>query len=153
MADHHHHAPGSACLADAARSVLEESGERWTAMRAATYDTLSNAERPVSAYDLAESLSASRGRRVAPNSIYRILDLFVRTNLARKLESANSYLANIHPSCSHDCVYLICDRCGGVDHRDDDQAVAGVLSVAKAAGFAAGRPVLEVRGICGGCQQ
>ena len=151
MPEHHHHSLGSACLADAAKGVLEASGERWTAMRAATYDALSSAVRPLSAYDLADGLSESEGRRVAPNSVYRILDLFVRTNLARKLESANAYLANTHPSCDHDCVYLICDRCGLVEHRDDDAAVAGVLAVAKTAGFTAERPVLEVRGVCGDC--
>ena len=151
MRDHHHHTPGSACLTHAAKDVLEASGERWTAMRAATYDTLSNAKRPVSAYDLADSLSESEGRRVAPNSVYRILDLFVRTNLARKLESANAYLANTHPSCDHDCVYLICDRCGAVSHVDDDALTHQVLETARAKGFAPERPVIEVRGVCGAC--
>ena len=50
-----------------------------------------------------------RGKRVAPNSVYRILDLFVRTNLARRVESANAYLVNSHPGCRHDCIFLICD--------------------------------------------
>lgn len=151
MSHHLHHSPGTACLTADARGVLEAAGERWTAMRAATHEVLSTARRPVSAYDLAEQLSTSEGRRVAPNSVYRILDLFVRTNLARKIESANAYLANTHPSCAHDCLYLICDRCGSVEHRDDDAAVGGVLAVAERAGFKAGRPVLEVRGVCGAC--
>jgi Fur family zinc uptake transcriptional regulator len=41
----------------------------------------------------------ARGKRVAANSVYRILDLFVRTNLANRVESANAYLANTHPGC------------------------------------------------------
>ncbi len=151
MTDHHHHAPGTACLAADARGVLEAGGERWTAMRAATYGALSGAARPLSAYDLADQLSESQGRRVAPNSVYRILDLFVRTNLARKLESANAYLANTHPACAHDCVWLICEGCGQVEHRDDDRAVAGVLAIAATGGFTPTRPVLEVLGRCGRC--
>jgi Fur family zinc uptake transcriptional regulator len=34
---------------------------------------------------------------VAANSVYRILDLFVGANLARRVESANAYIANDHP--------------------------------------------------------
>ncbi len=151
MTDHHHHAPGTACLTADARDVLEASGERWTPMRAAAFAALSGSAMPVSAYDLADRLSLAEGRRVAPNSVYRILDLFVRTNLARKLESANAYLANTHPACDHDCVWLICESCGRVDHRDDDRAVDGVLAVAKAGGFAPSRPVLEVLGRCAQC--
>ena len=149
---HHHHDPGSACLAADARAVLEGAGERWTPMRAATHAVLSEAGRPVSAYDLAERLSAAQGKRVAANSVYRILDLFVRTNLARRIETANAYLANTHPACAHDCVWLICEGCGTVEHRDDDRAVAGVLAVASGAGgFAPTRPVLEVLGRCAEC--
>jgi hypothetical protein len=60
------------------------------------------------------------GKRVAANSVYRILDLFVRTNLANRVESANAYLANTHPGCRHDCIFLICDDCGQATHLDDD---------------------------------
>jgi Fur family zinc uptake transcriptional regulator len=55
------------------------------------------------------SVGQRRGKRVAANSVYRILDLFVRTNLARRAESANAYVANPHPGCRHDCIFLICD--------------------------------------------
>ncbi len=148
---HHHHDPGTACLTADARAVLEAAGERWTTLRAATHAILSRAERPVSAYDLAEALSRDEGRRVAANSVYRILDLFVRANLARRIETANAYLANTHPACEHDCVWLICEECGVVEHRDDDAAVAGVLAVAGGGGFVATRPVLEVLGRCEAC--
>ena len=148
---HAHHAPGTACLTADARAVLEAAGERWTPMRAATHAALSDAERPRSAYDLAEALSAGQGKRVAANSVYRILDLFVRTGLARRIETANAYLANTHPACAHDCVWLICEACGRAEHRDDDAAVAGVLGVAGSGGFTPSRPVLEVLGRCAAC--
>ena len=66
-------------------------------------------DKPASAYDIAEAVSKARGKRVAANSVYRILDLFVGTNLARRVESANAYVANAHPGCLHDCIFLICD--------------------------------------------
>src|SRR3546814_2177145 len=94
---HVHHEHSGDSLVTAARLALQESGEQWTEMRSDVFAALAERERPASAYDLAESVSALRGKRVAPNSVYRILDLFVRTNLARRVESANAYLANSHP--------------------------------------------------------
>ncbi|MCX7864161.1 MAG: transcriptional repressor, partial [Novosphingobium sp.] len=78
MAGHRHREHSGAKLIDEARAVLIGSGEQWTEMRADVFAALAGCDRPASAYDLAEAVSALRGRRVAPNSVYRILDLFVR---------------------------------------------------------------------------
>ena len=121
-------------------------------MRAGVFAALAGFEKPASAYDIAESLSKSEGRRVAANSIYRILDLFVGANLARRVESANAYVANAHPDCLHDCIFLVCDSCGQTTHLDDDRVTKGVRSAAVAAGFAPQRPVIEVRGRCATCE-
>jgi len=120
-------------------------------MRAAVFDALASFERPASAYDIAEAVSKSQSRRVAANSVYRILDLFVGANLARRVESANAYVANQHPDCLHDCIFLICDNCGQAVHIDDDTVSGGIRDAARNAGFSASRPVIEVRGKCGDC--
>jgi len=152
MAAHHdHHEHSGASLISEARNALVESGEQWTEMRADVFTALADRERPASAYDLAESVSALRGKRVAPNSVYRILDLFVRTNLARRVESANAYVANSHPGCQHDCIFLICDSCGQAVHIDDDKLTGALVTAAKGAGFADVRPVVDLRGICAEC--
>jgi Fur family transcriptional regulator, zinc uptake regulator len=152
MADHVHHSHKGVALADAARGTMERAGEQWTPMRAAIFDALADFDRPASAYDIAEKVSAAQGRRVAANSVYRILDLFVGANLARRVESANAYVANEHPDCLHDCIFLICDACGRTRHIDDDSLSGGVRAAAKAAGFRPERPVIEVRGKCGECE-
>ena len=151
MSGHHHHEHSGAGLVDAARGALISAGEQWTAMRGDVFAALAARDRPVSAYDIAESVAASRGKRVAANSIYRILDLFVRTNLARRVESANAYLANSHPGCRHDCIFLICDDCGRATHVDDDRLTGALVEAARGAGFADIRPVVELRGRCGEC--
>lgn len=148
---HHHHEHSGLGLIDAARSALIDSGELWTDMRSDVFEALSRQERPVSAYDVAEDVSRVRGRRVAANSVYRILDLFVRTNLARRVESANAYVANSHPGCRHDCIFLICDSCGKAVHIDDDALTGALVSAARGAGFADVRPVVELRGHCADC--
>ena len=150
-AHHHHSEPAGADLAVAAQATLEKSGEQWTAMRASIFDALAKFDKPASAYDIADAVSKSEGRRVAANSVYRILDLFVGANLARRVESSNAYVANAHPDCLHDCIFLVCDSCGQTVHLDDDKIADNVRHAAEAAGFSPVRPVIEVRGKCADC--
>ncbi|MEP0189479.1 MAG: transcriptional repressor [Erythrobacter sp.] len=138
-------------LVAAASASLKESGEQWTAMREAVFAELARHERPVSAYDIADAMTVARGKRVAPNSIYRILDLFVANNLALRVESSNAFLANSHPGCAHDCIFLVCDECGDTTHVDDDEVSKTLRALAKSHSFRAERPVLEIRGVCSGC--
>ncbi|GAA4817933.1 zinc uptake transcriptional repressor Zur [Sphingosinicella ginsenosidimutans] len=149
--EHHHHSHSGAGLAEAAQVAMERAGEQWTPMRAAVFGALASFEKPASAYDIAEKVSQDQGRRVAANSVYRILDLFVGSNLARRVESANAYVANDHPDCVHDCIFLICDECGQATHMDDDSLSKNVRAAAKKAGFAPVRPVIEVHGRCEDC--
>ena len=151
MGGHRHQLHQGESLKEAARERLTREGEQWTGMRAAVFDALASFDKPASAYDVAEQVSKNEGRRIAANSVYRILDLFVGANLARRVESANAYIANQHPGCLHDCIFLICDTCGQAVHIDDDKLTSGVREAAKTAGFSAPRPVIEVRGTCGDC--
>lgn len=152
MARHDHQLHEGESLKSAARERLTKQGEQWTGMRAAVFDALASFDKPASAYDIAEAVSKTEGRRIAANSVYRILDLFVGANLARRVESANAYVANQHPECLHDCIFLICDTCGQAVHIDDDTLSASIRKAATNAGFTAPRPVIEVRGTCGECE-
>ena len=152
MARHDHQLHEGDDLRKAARARLTKEGEQWTDMRASVFDALAGFDKPASAYDIADAVSKKQGRRVAANSVYRILDLFVSSNLARRVESANAYVANQHPDCLHDCIFLICDTCGQTVHIDDDSLSGGIRKAASNAGFSAPRPVIEVRGTCGDCE-
>ena len=150
-AHHDHEEPTGAQLAEAARAALEGAGEQWTEMRGDIFAVLAAEEKPTSAYDIADKVSQRRGKRVAPNSVYRILDLFVANNLAQRVESANAYIANAHPGCMHDCIFLVCKSCGEATHIDDDALTGKVRGVARHQGFTAERPVIEVLGTCAKC--
>ncbi|MGB7410156.1 MAG: transcriptional repressor [Sphingopyxis granuli] len=150
--NHAHIEASGVPLAQAARDALEKAGEAWTDMRAQIFDAVAEIGKPASAYEIADIVSQKRGRRVAPNSVYRILDLFVANNLVRRVESANAFVANSHPGCLHDCIFLICDQCGAAVHVDNDRLSDEVRAAAEATGFAAERPVIEVRGKCAECQ-
>jgi Fur family zinc uptake transcriptional regulator len=149
--DHDHRDATGAALNDAAERAIVGAGEQWTAMRAAVFAALASFDKPASAYDVTEAVSTAQGRRVAANSVYRILDLFVANNVAMRVESANAYLANAHPGCLHDCIFLVCDVCGRATHVDDDQLSARIRETATATGFRPEKPVIEVRGRCANC--
>ena len=149
---HHHHEHAGESLAAAAEAALVEAGEQWTELRAEVFEALSVHASPASAYDIADQVSARRGKRIAPNSIYRILDLFVTNNLAMRVESSNAYLANSHPGCLHDCIFLVCDECGEATHIDNDAVSKTVRGLAEAADFKPERPVIEIRGLCAECR-
>jgi Fur family transcriptional regulator, zinc uptake regulator len=151
MAGHDHQEHHGSDLTDAAERALSKAGEQWTPMRAQVFSALAGFAKPASAYDIAEAVSRDQGRRVAANSVYRILDLFVGANLARRVESANAYVANAHPDCLHDCIFLVCDACGKTTHIDDDAITKKVRAAASGAGFEPVRPVIEVRGRCEAC--
>jgi len=151
IARHGHQEHSGSDLLAAARATLTGADEQWTGMREAVFAELARHEIPASAYDIADNLSKSRGKRVAPNSVYRILDLFVRNNLANRIESANAYLVNTHPGCRHDCIFLICDDCGKATHLDDDRVTGALRDAGRDAGFADVRPVVELRGLCEDC--
>jgi len=153
VAQHDHQLHEGESLKKAARDRLTRQGEQWTGMRAAVFDALASFDKPASAYDVAEAFSRNQDRRVAANSVYRILDLFVGANLARRVESANAYMANRHPECLHDCIFLICDSCGQTVHIDDDALSKDIRKAAANAGFSAPRPLIEVRGTCGECDR
>lgn len=148
---HVHTLPKGDALAKAAEIAMIAANEQWTPMRAAVFEVLRDFSGAASAYDIAEAVSKREGRRVPANSIYRILDVFVATNLAQRVESANAYVVNAHPACRHDCMFLICDKCGAVSHVDDDKATLALRAAAEQAGFAPVRPIIEIRGLCTVC--
>jgi Fur family zinc uptake transcriptional regulator len=146
----HVHHEGEA-LADAAAAAITAAGEQWTPLRATVFAALASFEKPASAYDVTDVVSQLSGRRIAANSVYRILDLFVAKNVAMRVESVNAYMANRHPACLHDCIFLVCDACGKATHVDNDQLSAQVRAAASATGFRPERPVIEVKGRCADC--
>ena len=130
-------------------AMLEEAGVEPTAVRLAVGQVLAGGERALPAGDILRKVREAMP--VNKVTLYRILDLFVRTNLANRLESANAYLANVHPGCRHDCIFLICDKCGQATHVDDDGLTGALRNAGQRAGFADVRPVVELRGLCNAC--
>ncbi len=146
----HHHKKG-ADLTEDARQSLAQRGERWTGLRADVFSALAEQNGPASAYEITEIVSQKQGKRIAANSVYRILDLFVATNLAKRVEVANAYIVNSHPGCEHDCIFLLCEKCQKLVHLDNDVIANQLRQSAQSVNFTPRRSVIELVGLCAEC--
>ncbi len=148
--DHDH----GICVSDAlgrARSRCLELGIKWTALREQVFRHVARSHSPVSAYELIESL-ATDGKRLAPVSVYRILDVLMGAGLVHRLESRNAYFACMteHASILQSITFL-CTDCERVTEADGAEAFRAIGLAAKASGFSARSTVIEVSGICAEC--
>ena len=142
------------CMAGAlrrAKSRCSESGIKWTALRERVFRQVAISHKPVSAYDLIESLG-KEGKRLAPVSVYRILDVLQRAGLVHRLESRNAFFAcmTAHESTQQTVTFL-CEDCGRVSELGAPDAVQAIGQAAKTVQFHPRNVLMEVSGLCAEC--
>jgi Fur family transcriptional regulator, zinc uptake regulator len=148
--DHDH----GACVAGAlgrAKARCLEKGIKWTPLREQIFRHVSTSHKPVSAYDLIESV-AKEGKRLAPVSIYRILDVLQEAGIVHRLESRNAFFACMsgHDSAMH-TVTFICDLCERVTEIEAPGAYRAIDEVSQANRFLPRSTIVEVCGTCAEC--
>jgi Fur family transcriptional regulator, zinc uptake regulator len=156
-----------------ARTVCAGKGVRLTALRERVLREIASSHAAVGAYDIIDRL-AREGRRLAPISVYRIIDVLAEAGLVHRLESRNAYFACLY---SHDAgpgpgggdapssgrpapepgpagdllLVLLCDRCGRVAEAPADAAQQAIREQARALAFTITGSVLELQGLCPDC--
>jgi len=150
--DHDH----GVCLKNAlwrAKSRCDERGIRWTALRERVFRSIATSHKPIGAYELIESL-AGEGKRLAPVSVYRILDVLHGAGLVHRLESRNAFFACM---TGHDVapetVTFICDDCERVTETEAASAHRAIGEAAAATNFHPRATVIEVSGVCAECRE
>ena len=150
--DHDH----GACVATAlgrAKRRCEEKGIKWTALREQVFQHVTGSHRPISAYDLIESL-AKEGKRLAPVSVYRILDVLQEAGIVHRLESRNAFFACMTGHFGdRQMVAFICGGCGCVSEAEAPEAFRAIGEVSNAAGFLPQSAIVEINGTCAGCRE
>ncbi len=148
--NHDHGACVSGALGRAKRRCLEK-GIKWTALREQVFQHVTASHKPISAYDLIESL-AKDGKRLAPVSVYRILDVLQAAGIVHRLESRNAFFACM---TAHDgnrqTVTFVCGDCGCVTEAEAPEAFRALGEVAKVARFHPLGTIVEIDGTCGEC--
>jgi Fur family zinc uptake transcriptional regulator len=117
------------------------------------FDALSGAEGPLSAYTILDRLREQGVR--APPQVYRALDKLVELGMVHRLESLNAFVACRHPGCdTHEetIAFAICEDCGKVAEISNDGLSDELGQIARRAGFLLKKSTVELRGLCGACQ-
>ena len=133
----------------AAEALCAEQRLSLTPVRRRVLEILLEAHEAMGAYDVLERLAAE-GMGDKPPVAYRALSFLTEHGFAHRIERLNAFVACAHPGAAHDPAFMICRGCGTVAEGQAD----GVLgSSAKAAGFVIEQRVVEVEGLCPGCQK
>lgn len=166
----HHHSHGHAGHADGcahateralqapaglarAERLCRERGVRLTDLRRSVLEALYETHRPLGAYDLAEALAARTGRRVAPITVYRVLEFLTEQGFVHRLVTRNAFIACPHDHCDGDVtMFLICTRCGGVDEVESSGINAAIGDALQRSGFRPSAKIVEIDGTCAHCQ-
>jgi len=135
---------------DTAAALCAQRGARLTPQRRRVLEILCRTERPLGAYEILDQLREG-SRVLAPPTVYRALDFLLEQGLAHRLESQHAFIGCRHPERVHQSQFLICARCGRVTELADAEVSAHLAMAARACGFEAERPVVELIGICAGC--
>ena len=134
-----------------AEETCTERGLQFTPLRRRVFAELASAGLPLGAYDLVERLG--RERRIAPISVYRVLDFLIEAGLIHRIASRNTYLPCHHTHAGDDTtVFLVCTRCGGVDEVSAPDVTRELVGTAAATGFRPGGGAVELEGECAECQ-
>ncbi|GCE80843.1 Fur family transcriptional regulator [Komagataeibacter oboediens] len=148
-------------LLDQAAAVCVARAVRLTDIRRLVLGLVLASDRPLGAYDLLEQIRASRGKPVAPPTVYRALDFLMEQGLIHKIERLSAFVGCRHMlETGHDCrshghvhaaQFLICSKCGRVTELDDPLILQALLDVTRARGFSVRQTTIEAEGVCAAC--
>nr|WP_227672687.1 transcriptional repressor [Komagataeibacter sp. FXV3] len=150
---------GVETLLDQAAAVCLARAVRLTEIRRLVLGLVLAADRPLGAYDLLEQIRTTRGRPVAPPTVYRALDFLMEQGLIHKIERLSAFAGCRHMlESGHGChghvhaaQFLICSKCGRVTELDDPHILKALLEVTRARGFSVRQTTIEAEGLCAAC--
>ena len=147
----HDHSHCQSKALKAAQEQCEKQGLRLTPIRNQVLEIIWSSHNPIGAYDVLQQLQ-ERGHKPAPPTAYRALEFLVSANLIHRIESLNAYIGCPSPDASHQCQFYICKECGHIAEVHNTGVTKALAEGAKELGFISQQPVIEVHGVCKGCQ-
>lgn len=136
-----------------AHGICARRSVRLTPLREAVLRVLLSSHKALGAYDIIEKLQLN-GRRLAPISVYRIIEVLLEAGLAHRLESRNAFFACLseHDE-AHSMLVLVCEGCCRVAEAEAPEAWHAIKHMTQSSGFAVTDTVLEIQGTCADCRQ
>lgn len=136
-----------------AEQLCATRGARLTPIRRRVLQLVWASHKPSGAYEILEALSKdSRGKRVAPPTVYRALDFLLEQGLIHRIESLNAFVGCPHPdSEDHPSQFLICEDCGAIAELEDSTIEKALRQASRKQNFAIRRQTVELTGLCPDC--
>ncbi|RMH18059.1 MAG: transcriptional repressor [Gemmatimonadetes bacterium] len=132
---------------------LKEQGLPVTHQRLAVADAVFAAEGHLSVDDIERSLKDA-GERIGKATIYRTLDLLVRSNLVDEHDFGEGFKRYEHRLSERPIhEHLICQHCGAVTEFESTEVLRIEATVAREFGFRPVRHKLAIYGLCAACQE
>ena len=139
-------------MIDAFRRYLREHGLPVTAPRLAVADVVLGSDRHLSVDEIGRALAA-RGTAPGTATVYRTLELLVRSGLAVERDFGEGFRryepARGEPQHEH----LLCTTCGAVIEFRDERLERMTTLIAEGHRFARQRHRLVIYGVCERCQK
>ncbi len=134
------------------RRYLKEQGLPVTQQREVVADVIFNSSEHLSVEDI-ESALKLRGERIGKATIYRTVEILVRSGLVEEHDFGEGFKRYEHlfgqqPVHEH----LICTHCGKVIEFQSPEVIRVQEETARMHGFLPTRHRLEIYGLCADCQ-
>lgn len=131
-------------------SALKKHGYRITEPRKSVIGVLSEAEAPLSPYDIQKRLQ-TEGSGLNHVTIYRVLDLLCLLGLAHRVITAGGFMRCTLGDINGCHRYMICRVCGMITEFADESLCRKEDRVAERLGFYAEHHITEFSGLCSSC--
>ena len=135
-----------------AEATFEAKGLRLTPLRRRVLEEIAGSHHAVGAYDVLDRLARKGGRRLAPISVYRVIDVLLEAGAVHRLESRNAFFACHTPHAGdRRQIVLACEHCSLVAEVPGEPVFESIGNAAKSAGFVPSRSMVEIAGACKRC--
>ena len=136
-------------MLSAIKGLLLQRGERLGSARINVLWAMIESGRPMKAYALLDTIRTTMPG-AGPATVYRALDFLVTQGIVVRLNTINAYLFRA-PEEDIRCAYLVCARCGRVDHIPLPDSSSHWMLTSCASRFLPHSSCLEVGGTCRAC--
>jgi Fur family zinc uptake transcriptional regulator len=147
----HNHARCVDKAVQAATTLCERQGLRFTPIRKRVLQLVWASHAPMAAYELLKALRKEKGNAEAP-TIYRALDFLLQHGMVHKIESMNAYVGCDHPGNTHTGQFLICTECNQVLEQESHDLRLIISRNALSYNFTIISQTIEIMGVCERCQ-
>jgi len=130
--------------------ILPAQGYKVTKPRREVLEALDEAQKPLSPYDI-QRLLGEQGKYLNHVTIYRILELFCRLNLAHRVLSSGGFVRcslGKKEGCHR---FVVCRQCGAIQEFADKGLCQEEDKFAESRGFHTESHLSESSGLCSDC--